>query len=387
MRSTSVFVSSTCYDLRSLREHLRSSIEALGHDAVLSEYASFPVSPELSTVENCKKVVRERADVFVLIVGGKRGSLDPTTQRSVINAEYREAKKAGLDCFVFVDRQVWDLLPHYRKNPGIDFSPTVDSKGVFDFLDELIQDNKWIFQFQRAEEIISVLKHQLSVRFRDLLQRARENRLTVPIEFAGESSQIIDIVVNRGELWEYRLACELLKDRMSRIDAKFADIARGLAFRRTRFLAARDTINHIQDLLADLTGVMSTAVKVLHEEIVPGFGPLGVPGDATQIKRGCDNLYSLFLALYEWELDVRFVRPHELFSELLKTMHGWSDQLLSEFRRLPRELDTLLAQPGLTGEHSINLKIKAPAGLKDFTDRFEVLSNDPRVLALLAQGG
>lgn len=387
MRNTSVFVSSTCYDLHSLREHLRSSITALGHDPILSEYHSFPVSPELSTVENCKKVVRDRADLFVLIVGGKRGSRDPVSQRSVVNAEYREAKKAGLDCFVFVDRQVWDLLPHYKKNPEADFTPTVDNPGVFDFLDELISDTKWIYQFQRTDEIIQTLTNQLSIRFQDLLRRRREGRLTVPIEFRSESSPVIDLVLNKSSLWEYRLAAELLSDRMSRIDAKFQDITQGFAFRRTKFLPVRDTIHHIQDLLADVTSVLTAATTVITQEIAGGFGPTGEPGNAAQIKRGCDNLYSLLLVLYEWELDVRFVRPHELFVDVFNSMHGWSAELLSEFHRLPHELNKLLARSDLTGEHTINLVLKAPSGLKDFTAAFAKLSSDPRVLMELAAGG
>jgi hypothetical protein len=386
MRKTSVFVSSTCYDLRSLREHLRTAIDTLGHDPVLSEYPSFPVSPELSTVENCKKVVRDRADLFVLIVGGKRGALDAVTQRSVVNAEYREAKKAGLDCFVFVERQVWDLIALYKKNPEADFSPTVDSPGVFDFLDELINDTKWIFQFQRTEEIIDILKQQLSIRFQDLLCRARENRLTFPPEFIGESNEVIDLVINKGALWEYRLAHLLLKDRMARIDSKFSDIARGFVFRSSKFLGARDTMNHIENLFNDLTAVVSAAAKVLSEEISEGFGPPGIPGDAARIKRGCDSLYSLLLGLYEWELDVRFVRPHEVFADLLKTMQGWSDELLSEFHRLPRELGELLGQPNLKGHYSIMLKIKAPSGISEFTSTLKRLSGDPRVIAAIAHG-
>jgi hypothetical protein len=40
MRPLSIFLSSTCYDLKSLREHLRSEIASWGHDPVLSEYPS-----------------------------------------------------------------------------------------------------------------------------------------------------------------------------------------------------------------------------------------------------------------------------------------------------------------------------------------------------------
>lgn len=249
MQPLSIFVSSTCYDLRALREHLRSGIAAWGHDPVLSEYLSFPVSPDLTTVENCKKVVRERADVFVLVVGGRRGSLDPATDRSVVNVEYREARSVGIDCIIFVEKQVWDLLPHFKRNPDADFSSTVDYPDVFRFIDEIAEGTKWIFPFARTDEILTTLQTQLSIRFRDLLTRARSNCLTIPPEFVGESEVIARIALDKDRLWEYRLAFELLKDRMRRFDDKFSEVRSGFAFRRTKFLAGRDTINFIQDLL------------------------------------------------------------------------------------------------------------------------------------------
>src|SRR5689334_11666275 len=111
MGPLSIFVSSTCFDLRALREHLRAEISALGHLPIPSEYPSFPVAPDLSTIDNCRRVVRESADVFVLVVGGKRGSLDSASNASVVNMEYREARAKGLDCICFVDQSVWALLP------------------------------------------------------------------------------------------------------------------------------------------------------------------------------------------------------------------------------------------------------------------------------------
>lgn len=381
MQPLSIFVSSTCYDLRALREHLRAEITTWGHDPVLSEYPSFPVSPDITTVENCKKVVRERADIFVLVVGGRRGSLDPATERSVVNVEYREARFAGIDCVVFVEQKVWDLLPHFKRNPEADFSSTVDNPDVFRFIDELTASTKWIFPFSKTDEILNILRTQLSIRFRDLLMRVRSQRLTAPPEYIGESEVITRIAVDKDRLWEYRLACEILKDRMKRLDIKFAELNSGFVVRRTKFLAARDTFNHIQDLFSDLVNIMGASVKVLHEQLVPAFGPPGTPGDAVQIKQACDNLYALFLSLYEWEIDVRFVRPHEVFQEIFSKMHGWSDELLSEFHRLPRELETLLSQPDLTGQHSINLVINPPKTLQALTAQFEKMASDPRVIA------
>lgn len=387
MHSLSLFISSTCYDLRSLREHLRSEIVSWGHNPVLSEYPSFPVSPELSTVENCKRVVKERADLLVLIVGGKHGSFDPQTKRSVVNSEYQEARLAGLDCIVFVEKQVWDLLPIYRKNPEMDFAPTVDNPAVFAFLEEIIGDTRWVFQFSRTEEILTTLKIQLSTRFRDLLLRSRQNRLTVPTAFATELPHITRVAIDKDSLWEFRLACEILKDRAQRLDAKFAELDSGFIVRRTKYIPGRDTLNYIQDLLNDLINTMQAVSKVLSDQLTPAFGPPGVAGDAEKIKAACDNLYSLYLTLFEWELDVRFVRPHEVFQDVFLRMHGWSAEMRDELRRLPTEMEALLSNPKLSGQHTITLTINPPAGLASFAQEFERMCGDPTVLGALTNGG
>jgi Domain of unknown function (DUF4062) len=386
MRQLSIFVSSTCYDLKSLREHIRRDIASWGHDPVLSEYPSFPVSPDLSTVENCKKVVKDRADIFVLVVGGKRGSLDPKTASSVVNSEYREARAAGLDCIVFVDKQVWDLLPIYRNNRNIDFAPTVDSTTVFGFLEELIADTRWIYPFTKTEDILSTLRVQLSTRFQDLLLRSRQNRLVTPNSFANEPQHIARIALDKGDRWEFYLACELMRDRINRLDAKFGELNAGFVVRRTKFLAARDTINFIQDLLTDFTNALEAAARVLSEQLTPAFGPPGTSGDADKIKAACDNLYGLFLSLYDWELDVRFVRPHEAFEDIFPQMQGWTSEMLEEFRRIPVEFDRLLADDELSGKHSIRLTLNAPSNLDALGKTIQRMTNDPRVMEALSGG-
>lgn len=71
-----MFVSSTCYDLAQVRENISNFCSDLGANALVSEQGNFPVDPSASIVDNCLKVVRERADIFVLVVGGRYGSLN-----------------------------------------------------------------------------------------------------------------------------------------------------------------------------------------------------------------------------------------------------------------------------------------------------------------------
>ena len=62
-RTPSVFISSTCFDLRQVREDLREFfIDNYGFDVMLSEFDSFPIDPCRGTFENCLKNVDEYAE-------------------------------------------------------------------------------------------------------------------------------------------------------------------------------------------------------------------------------------------------------------------------------------------------------------------------------------
>ena len=96
-----VFVSSTCYDLNQVRADLKQFLEGLGLGPLLSESPAFPINPESQTVENCLNAVKGRADIFVLIVGARYGSID-VSGKSITNLESRcKGKRNSHICFRF----------------------------------------------------------------------------------------------------------------------------------------------------------------------------------------------------------------------------------------------------------------------------------------------
>ena len=101
-RLPNVFLSSTMYDLSELRAQLRQFVEELGWRAVMSEHDSFPIDANQTTVENSRRNVRENADVFVMVVGARYGSIDVDADKSLTNLEFIEAQTRGVPVYVFV---------------------------------------------------------------------------------------------------------------------------------------------------------------------------------------------------------------------------------------------------------------------------------------------
>lgn len=67
-----VFISSTCYDLGVIRSQLKSFIEKMGYDPILSEYNDVFYDPNDHTHESCVKDI-VNADIVILIIGSRFG--------------------------------------------------------------------------------------------------------------------------------------------------------------------------------------------------------------------------------------------------------------------------------------------------------------------------
>jgi hypothetical protein len=93
-----VFVSSTYNDLREERQAAVEAILTAGH---------IPAGMELFTAgdESQMDVIRrwiDESDVFLLILGGRYGSLEPTTGKRYIHLEYEYASEKGMPLFAVV---------------------------------------------------------------------------------------------------------------------------------------------------------------------------------------------------------------------------------------------------------------------------------------------
>ena len=172
MSSTpAVMVSSTFYDLSQIRQDLHAFIaNDLGYEPLLSEHKSFPIDPGLDTVENCRRRVEHQADVLVLIVGTRYGSIDDKTDKSITNLEYLTAKAKSIPIYTFVDRQILHTLPIWKSNPDADYARVVDTPRLFEFVESIrTVERAWVSPFDSAQDIIETLRIQFACLFRGLL--------------------------------------------------------------------------------------------------------------------------------------------------------------------------------------------------------------------------
>lgn len=95
---STVFVSSTCYDLLDLRSEMESHIAELGLTPIMSDRVTslFEVVHDANSIETCLINVR-KADVFICVLSQRYGRAleTPFEPVSATHLEYREAVKLG----------------------------------------------------------------------------------------------------------------------------------------------------------------------------------------------------------------------------------------------------------------------------------------------------
>ena len=201
-----VFISSTFYDLKYIRENLRYLVRNLGYEPILSEEGSVFYDPSLHVQEACLTEV-PTCQMFVLVIGGRSGAAYRESDRSVTNHEYEEAVKAKVPIFALGESAVLDQQRVYlsnKDNPNIDSNkiayPAVDSVKVFDFIERVRAQvvNNALFPFSDYGDIESYLRHQWAgMMYRFLTSESEARRVSDVIATLATTTEKIEFLTRQ----------------------------------------------------------------------------------------------------------------------------------------------------------------------------------------------
>jgi len=210
MAKPRIFVSSTYYDLRHIRNNLENFIESLGYEAVLFESGDIAFHHDIPIVDSCYEEV-DKCHMLVLIIGGRYGSnADGITKEklseekisqkfetfnSVTKKEYEKARFRNIPIFIFVDKNVRSEYETYKQNSTnttISYAH-VDNPNVFKLLDEILNQktNNFVREFDKFADISTWLKDQWAGLFADFLTK---KAVDAPIkDLASQVSELASV--------------------------------------------------------------------------------------------------------------------------------------------------------------------------------------------------
>ena len=351
----SIFVSSTCYDLKKVRKDIKNFIESLNYEPLLSEFDSFPINPDLGTVENCLKIVKEKADIFVLIVGGRYGYI--TEQgKSITNLEYIQAKARGIPIYVFIKKSILDFLPAWINNPDIDLHEIVDSAKQLEFVHSVISSQEiWVFPFELTDDVLKILRNQLAYLFNDALHlrnRAREHGLAD--SFLGLNGLSLRLLIERPSGWEYLLLSQVLQDELAKTKPLKRDFEYDIVFGSGEELNPIDFVKWTQIKINQLSSNAEAVNQILGKMLGDALGPPGIPGNPELIIYAAQKLVESYKQAINWSLEIRKVHVDDKWKNLIRIISRFPTNMIQEIEdysnRIYKETREALKVPVKEGE-------------------------------------
>lgn len=172
-----IFISSTFYDLKHVREDIARFVKDLGYETILFERGQVPYGRTEKPEEYCYKEI-ELTDILLSIIGGRYGSESIEAGYSITQKELRHALELGKQVYIFVEKNVLAEYETYKINKENEKMKYkyADNRKVYEFLDEIYQlpRNNPIFSFDTSQDISKMLKEQWAGLFQRLLGREEE---------------------------------------------------------------------------------------------------------------------------------------------------------------------------------------------------------------------
>lgn len=321
-RKPTVFVSSTCYDLNSVRKEIKEFFEQqLGYETILSEYMEFPISPERDTFKNCVDNVDTKADIFILIVGTRYGYVMEDKKKSITNIEYLHAKAKGIPVYIFIQKSIIETLPKWESEPNTDFSEIVDNTSLFEFVQHIrSEDNKWTFEFECVENIIECLRVQIANLLSDsLVLRRHKYKNGIPKKVMSYFGEVFEIAVEKPRLWEFRLFAAALKDNMKQTEDLQLDLKYGISFEKVYVVKdLKESVEWILVKIFELKNYISMIEPLINDALTIALGVPGKSGNEEYIIYVAEKVVEVYKFLLNWSLEFKTVVVPEECSELTK---------------------------------------------------------------------
>jgi len=344
--SPAVFISSTCYDLSQIRIDLKIFLESIGLDPVLSTQNSFPVNPNYDAVSNCLETVKNRADILILIVGGRYGH-QPDSGKSVTNLEYIEAKSKGIPVYVFVSKSILNVLPIWKKNKEADYSSAVDTPKLFEFVEFLRDESdNWVFPFENAQDLISILRSQLAYLFMDALEyRSHMHGKRLEREYLELSPQSLELLFTQPRGWEHTLFAQVLKDKIDSYRKERFDLQYGVTYGRAINLnLLEELIPWMSGYISEIGNTISSIETLINKGLAVAFGETGVDGDERHIVYVATRIAEGYKKLLDWTLEIRNVTTEVEYEKLGELCSHMTDNVIPEIEEFSKKIHTEIAK-------------------------------------------
>lgn len=336
MARVNIFVSSTCYDLSQIRDDLKRCIIELGHNPILSELKDFPVDPMKSNSENCINAINNEADIFVLIIGDRYGSVLETGM-SITNTEFIAALSKGIPIYTFSLKKMTTILPLWENNPNADYSNIVDNNKVFEFLSDVRKKRGlWNFEFERAQDITEILKAQLSNLFHDALVVKRKiEDSEISGLYSKISSKAVDILIKKDDAFEIRFFMQNMKDEIKKYTDLNNDYSFSIAYKS--FITIENVSQFKKWATHKIRELQNITISIerLNSAINNFFADSDAAWDINTLYYLSRTYARVYKSLLEWGIEANSTIVPEQYFKVMHSFASLPDKMIKRIENYP----------------------------------------------------
>lgn len=173
MANPRVFISSTYYDLRHIRNDLQVFIKSLGYEPVMHDKGNVTYVQSESLEDSCYNELNS-CDIVICIIGNKFGTQASKGDYSITMTELSRTLSQRKKVFIYIVHDVYTENETYLRNKDKGFEPAhADDIRIHKFIEELRSTvrNRPILPFRDVSEIIENLRLQFAGLFQHLLSQ------------------------------------------------------------------------------------------------------------------------------------------------------------------------------------------------------------------------
>lgn len=204
MAAPRVFVSSTYYDLRHVRDDIDIFLKGLGYVPVMHDKGNVTYTQGDVSLEQACYNELATCDIVVCIIGGKFGTQSSGSDFSITMEELQEAIHRRKIIYIYILKDVYAENYTYIANKDTgSFNPYhVDDIRIHEFIEKIknVLKNAPILPFESVSDITSNLRQQFAGMFQHLLTKeATVTETKTYYDLQDATSQIKNLITNLSE--------------------------------------------------------------------------------------------------------------------------------------------------------------------------------------------
>lgn len=373
MSKLNVFISSTCKNLVEERFTLKECIENLGHNAILSESPAFPIDPSKNTIDNCIGIVRDEADVFVLILKDKYGYVFPNTGKAITEMEFQTASDKGIPIYTFTYSETM------RQKGVLAGQLTEDSDfgRLCRFIDDIRSKRSiWNFEYNNVEGLIDTLKVQLSNLLKhSLIVRNKVDSIDKQWVFPRISSEAYRLLVYKEKNYVERFFFQVMKDEMERhvdlkLDYKYSHLLNAGYTQKS----PREFARWIKDVFDEIAFYLRSEIK-LEEAFFDSYKE--DDSDFRQLYHVAKRFANRYADMLELGIHLKSEYVYPEYASLQRRITGIVENAISQLESIPQ---SALYAIDKNVKDEISSKSEIPANM-DFPSIIDVSDEEMEVIS------